>query len=267
MTAPTGVDETMKIQVVSDVHAEVDPQARHEVVDLGADLVIVAGDVDAGGAGVRWAAETWPNTPVIYVMGNHEPYGGSIEIAWTCCQVAAAGTNVHVLEREVVTIAGVRILGATLWTDLALAGDVQFTEWRLKQDFPDYREIMSNTGRRLRPAETAAIHRETVAWLEDCLATAHDGPTVVVTHHAPSPRSLLKWDEWAGDLGAWRTFDAAFASDLEWLIRDYAPALWVHGHTHMSCDYWIGPTRVVSNQIGYHAEASGWDATYTVEVP
>jgi len=30
--------------MVSDLHAEVDPRARHEVVDLAADLVILAGD-------------------------------------------------------------------------------------------------------------------------------------------------------------------------------------------------------------------------------
>jgi len=257
----------MKIQVVSDVHAEVDPQARRALVNVGADLAIVAGDVDAGGAGVRWAAEKWSDTPVVYVLGNHEPYGSSIQAALSLCRDAAAGTTVHVLEREAVTIAGVRILGATLWTDLALAGDVQWAEWQLKQNFPDYREIVSShTGRRLRPAETAAIHHETVRWLEGALATAPDDPTIVVTHHAPSPRSLLQWDEWAGDLGAWRPGDAAFASDLEWLITETAPALWVHGHTHISCDYRLEATRVVSNQMGYHAEASGWDATYVIEV-
>jgi hypothetical protein len=189
----------MRIQLLSDIHAEVDAKrAQSDVVDLGADLVILAGDIDQGGAGVRWAAETWPDTPVVYVLGNHEPYCSSIGGALERCRAAAAGTNVHVLEREAVTINGVRILGATLWSDLELAGDAPWARWRLKQGFPDYQAITSQTGGRLRPADTAAIHAETVAWLARTLAEPYDGPTIVVTHHAPSARSLQQWDQSAG---------------------------------------------------------------------
>ena len=160
----------MQIQLLSDLHAEVEPgRAQYDVVDLGADLVILAGDIDEGGAGVRWAAETWPDTPVVYVIGNHEPSGSSIAATRSRCRTAAAGTHVHVLECEAVTVAGVRILGATLWTDLALAGDAPWARWRLKQGFPDYRAITAQTGGRLRPADTAAIHAGTVDWFDAAL--------------------------------------------------------------------------------------------------
>ncbi len=254
----------MRIQVLSDLHAEFDPHcAQAEVVDLGADLVILAGDIDQGGAGVRWAAETWPSTPVIYVMGNHEPYGASIEATLERARAAAAGKRVHVLEREAVTIAGTRILGATLWSNLALAGAgaLDWTRHRLEQEHPDYRSIEGPDGGRLRPSDTAAIHADTVAWLERVLATPHDGPTLVVTHHAPSPRSLGQWDEFIGE-SPWTPMDASSATDLEWLIRAYQPTLWIHGHTHRSGEYAVGETFVLSNQAGYELELSGWDPHY-----
>jgi hypothetical protein len=65
---------------------------------------------------------------------------------------------------------------------------------------------------------------------------------VVVTHTAPSLRSIA--ERYQDDL-----LSAAFASDLE---RFAARAnLWVHGHTHIGCDYVLGDCRVVNNPRGY----------------
>jgi UDP-2,3-diacylglucosamine pyrophosphatase LpxH len=53
----------------------------------------------------------------------------------------------------------------------------------------------------------------------------------------------------AGDI-----INAAFASDLELLIRASRVSLWIHGHTHHNVDYKIGATRIYSNQRGYPDE-------------
>jgi hypothetical protein len=42
-----------------------------------------------------------------------------------------------------------------------------------------------------------------------------------------------------------------FLCDVRKLIETAQPALWIHGHTHESCDYQIGRTRVVCNPYGY----------------
>jgi elongation factor G len=76
----------------------------------------------------------------------------------------------------------------------------------------------------------------------------HDGPTVVVTHHAPSRKSIR---------GAVDVSDASFASDCEDLMRRYRPELWVHGHVHQRCHYWVGDTQVVCNPRGYASDT--WD--------
>jgi len=98
--------------------------------------------------------------------------------------------------------------------------------------------------RRFRPKDAAALHRASVAWLREKLAEPFDGPTVVVTHHAPSLRSVP---------AAWRDdpVSAAYASNLDWLVEESGAALWVHGHVHESADYIISRTRVVCNPRGY----------------
>ena len=60
---------------------------------------------------------------MIYVAGNHEYYGQKIPKLTRELKELAAGTNVHFLETESVTIGEVEFLGATLWTDFELYGD------------------------------------------------------------------------------------------------------------------------------------------------
>ena len=52
------------------------------------------------------------------------------------------------------------------------------------------------------------------------------------------------------------------------LIEERKPALWVHGHTHTSFNYTIGPTRVVCNPLGYQTAGElnvNFDENLTVE--
>ncbi len=44
---------------------------------------------------------------------------------------------------------------------------------------------------------------------------------------------------------------AAYASHLDALVEQSGAALWIHGHTHDSFDYFIGGTRVICNPRGY----------------
>jgi len=60
---------------------------------------------------------------------------------------------------------------------------------------------------------------------------------------------------------------AAFASNMEDLIFETGPDLWVHGHIHDSSDYRIGKTRVICNPRGYaHEPNPDFDADLVVEM-
>ena len=66
----------MKLHVLSDLHLEFNP--RHPPWNppaTGADVVILAGDIHNGTAGIDWAEQAFAGTPVICVPGNHQPYG------------------------------------------------------------------------------------------------------------------------------------------------------------------------------------------------
>lgn len=260
----------MKIQVLSDLHREVDRLAASDVADIGADVVILAGDIDRGSEGVGWAAQTWPNTPVLYVGGNHELYGSEIESVLSECRQEAVGTSVHFLEQEAMSMDGVRFLGATLWADFGIFGGNSETvrcRETARRMMNDYRVIENAAERRrLMPEDTEAIHARTVAWLDAELAVSN-GPTVVVTHHAPHWRSLLSHGI---DESNWRSLhriQGAYASDLSALIERHQPALWIHGHTHRSADYRIGSTRIVSHQRGRPQDNStGWNPGFVIEL-
>jgi len=85
------------------------------------------------------------------------------------------------------------------------------------------------------------------------------GATVVVTHHAPHPGSLHA--RYKADL-----LSPAFISDLTAVIESGRPDLWVHGHTHHTFDYTVGPTRIVCNSRGYGEENHDFDRALVVEV-
>jgi len=251
-----------RILIASDLHLEFSDIALDA---SAADIVVLAGDIHEGAAGIEWAKARFAQ-PVIYVAGNHEFYNGEIGAVTAAMKAAAAGSNVQVLDDEAVEIAGIRFLGSVLWTDFDLNGETaKATAFeRCKKLMPDFK-IVSYGTEIFTPEDTIMIHGQSRGWLGDQLAEAHDGPTVVVTHHAPHRGSLAP--QYVDD-----PVSAAFVSDLEAMILEAGPALWIHGHTHTSFDYKVGPTRVVCNPRGYtkkpnaHRENADFARDFSVEV-
>lgn len=248
----------MRLHVLSDLHLEF---ADWTPPPVDADLVILAGDIHVGTAGVAWAARAFAGRIVVYVPGNHEHYGAVLPGHLHALRRAAAGTCVHVLEREALVLPQVRVLGCTLWTDFALTGERRRAMALAAEAMWDYREIRVAPRRRAaRPADTLRWHRRSRAWLAGELAAA-DRPTVVVTHHAPCPGSCPPAE---GD----RPYAPAYASDLSGLITASPPACWVHGHTHRARDDRAHGTRILSNPRGYPDQAgTGFVPDLVCEIP
>ncbi|RQO59421.1 metallophosphoesterase [Variovorax sp. KBW07] len=272
----------MKVLILSDLHLEFAP--FEPVPDLEFDVVILAGDIHSPAKrAVQWAADRFRGKPVIYLLGNHEYYDGRLDTTLAEARRAADGSNVHLLDGDELVVDGVRFLGATLWTDFALAietpegpisdaGRAMKMATNLLNDYALIRTVDESAepdtwrdkqGRKLQAADTLRIHQAQRAWLRDRLSEPFAGPTVVVTHHAPHRGSLSERyaDDWAS---------GAFVNELPDAFFD-VPVLWVHGHTHQQFDYRVRSCRVVSNPRGYvnwsgRIENKAFDPSLVIDV-
>ena len=275
----------MRVAVMSDLHLEFDSDVadqrdrKKNVQQLDfyfspphpdADVLILAGDIHIGSLGVDWVARHF-TMPAFLIGGNHEAYGHELfrTIAQNREKANATNGRISFLEKNVQTRTlpsgeRVRLLGAILWTDFYLDGTPERSMAIAQTDLEDFRSIRIERGYELRPlmpSDTARLHRAALKFLEDNLRQPFDGATIVITHHAPSPRSIAA--KFRGN-----SLNPAFASNLEPMIERYQPPLWIHGHMHDSFDYRIGVTRVVCNPRGYfpHHLNPAFDPNFVVEM-
>jgi predicted phosphodiesterase len=245
----------MRVALYSDLHLEFGPFPKPQV---DADLVVLAGDINTKAR--VWSegnAAEFFGCPVIAVAGNHDFFGTQIDTAVAKMRLQAAEKGIVLLENDELTVGNVRILGCSLWTSFTLfAGDDLA---RVKSDallcvgdrysggINDFSRIRvaADGFRRFRPLDAARLHAASVAWLDEKLAEPFDGPTMVVTHHAPSIRCVP--EQWLSDR---RT--CAYASHLDWLIEKHVIAAWLYGHIHDPVPMFrIGRTVLASNPRGY----------------
>lgn len=233
----------VRIHVISDLHAE--KGGGVPLPPAETDLVVWAGDIHQGNLGLFAAAES--QVPILYVAGNHEHYGSRLPSHVEQMKDLADTLRVHFLENRSLILHGIRFLGCTLWTDFDLFGTEQRADVSryAREEINDFRLIRrSHDFQTFTPEDAREIHQRSRFWLESELARPFTGPTVVITHHAPSLRSVKTRYRKSPSTGA-------FTSSLDDLVEQSHAALWIHGHTHHCVDYQIGRTRVLSNQRGY----------------
>jgi Icc-related predicted phosphoesterase len=247
----------LRLWILSDLHLELtrgwDLPSEHERPDF--DVLVVAGDLTTRmERGVSWLQDRVA-ARVVYVAGNHEFYGTDIDRTVEKARAAAAGSNIHVLQNDAVTIDGITFIGATMWTDFDLFGDAEYAMMAAAESMNDYRKIrLRNYELRLRPKHTLQRHMESRDFIARELRRRETGRRVVVTHMGPHPDCARRGFE--RDISS-----AAYTSDCSDLIAEGAPALWIYGHTHESRDFTAGATRIVTNAKGYGPWHKGetWD--------
>jgi len=236
----------LRLRPYSDLHLEfgVDDTFLSCLSDDGADIVVLAGDVHRGDKGVQWAIERFA-CPVVYVLGNHEPYGHDLDDSIASCRDSARGSNVVVLENEEVVFGGVRFLGCTFWTDFASNGAerVENAKTTARSLLPDF-EVISQSNHPLTPDDVICRHGQSKSWLNARLATPFPGRTVVVTHFPAHADALHGGHPADSDLRAY------FSPEVPELFS-HEIDVWISGHTHWSFQSTAGPTRLISNQGGF----------------
>ncbi|MBV8619542.1 MAG: metallophosphoesterase [Curvibacter sp.] len=251
----------MKLQLLSDLHLEVHPHFAPEP-HPETDLLVLAGDIgsyqpgsllaDADFGLARFSPLTgWP-TPVVFVPGNHEYDQQDFDAAHLRLRQTCERLGLIWLERESWVFQGVRFLGTTLWSDFdALAHQAgapppQALKMREKAfraaDFYLRKTGCTRHGQAMLAREVREQALVCRQWLSEALAQPFDGPTVVVTHFAPSLQS-------ADPRYGLSPGTAGFCNHLDALLPQ--ARLWLHGHLHAPSDYRSGGCRVVANPLGY----------------
>ena len=200
----------MKLGIFSDLHLEFAPYTMTVDPDV---FYLNAGDTHPDPQ-LRDAFHFQFKGAVYFVKGNHDYYGHSFRDA-------------DLDFPEPLDIEGIKIAGATLWTDIS---PVRW--WDFKEYMMDDRSIKG-----MKAHET---HKHYLF---------NSGADIWVIHHLPSYQSVH--EDYRKSNG-----NDFFATEMsEWILdMKKPPKLIVHGHTHKACDYIIGSTRVICHPRGYPNE-------------
>ena len=276
----------MKFALCSDLHLE------FETIELnnteGADVLVLSGDICvakdlAFKETIR--SEKWMEffthcseqfKDVIYIMGNHEHYHGDFAKSYDQLKESLADLpNIHVLEKEFITLGDVTFICGTLWTDMnkedpnTLYGIKGYmNDYRIIEDSgevvhfkvpvygtkedgsTDYNNIVSQEfhtrSGKFSPEKSVREHKAMLKVIDEVTKGMVSEKFVVVGHHAPSKMSTKP--KYRDDV----MVNGAYSSDLSEFILDRPMIkVWTHGHTHDTFDYMVGSTRIVCNPRGY----------------
>lgn len=261
----------MRIQILSDLHLET--EAYEPQPAPGAELLVLAGDIDSGWAGLERFAD-WP-VPVLFVAGNHEFDGREIDTAWPALRERCSALGLRMLECEstVMTDAAgrrIRFVGTIRWCDFDVYG-AKHRE-RAMRAAGYFVKVMRATrsGQVFDPPAVREAGLACRAWLEAELrrqpAPGEAGwdATVAITHYGPSLRSADP--RYGAQPGT-----ASFCNGDDDLLAH--ADLWIHGHLHCRHDWRLERgsgqgTRVVSNARGHghKGESEGYDGLRIIEI-
>jgi Icc-related predicted phosphoesterase len=276
----------MKIQILSDIHLEF---SCFDVKNTtGSDVLILSGDICvASDLYDHPHTETPPMVNlgkrqesaymyrsffknvasefehVVYVAGNHEHYHGKWSKTIDILADETSEFGIHFLERSSVKIKDVLFVGGTMWTDMNKSDPITLS--LIRDSMNDYKVIRDEIKgySKLAPITTYRRHVDTVKYIKNTILDTDAEKIVVVTHHAPSYKSIHP--AYTDDF----VTNGAYASDLSELILDNPKiALWTHGHIHHANDYYIGSTRIVCNPRGYEGYelSEGFDVNKVVDI-
>jgi Icc-related predicted phosphoesterase len=242
----------MKLAIMSDLHLEYHDDEGESIIknldSTGIDVLILAGDIAESPClekAIGLFCAKYPK--VIFVPGNHEYYGSDAgSVIHNFDLIQEKYSNLHILDNKILELEGRRFIGCTLW--------YSFVSPEKTWDWSDFKYIR-NFGDWVWDENKKAKQ-----FLDDNLKEGD----IVISHYLPSPKCInpkYKSDK----------TNVFYLSNMEALIEDRKPSLWIHGHTHAHVDTKVEDTRIVANPRGYTmfhetVEENGFDDKFTIDV-
>ena len=248
----------LTIHVFSDKHLDKNPLEPDPLEIPEADLAICAGDLsndryEAYDYITRYVDIT--KRKVIFVLGNHDYYDYTLEETitfWEESRLVKTG-KVILLQDDCVVINGIIFAGATYWTDMNKNDPLTLSQ--AKENSNDYKRIKGLT-----PSDTVESHYLSQRYFKSLVQSKQIGaPLVIITHHAPSWKSVLPKHKHLLSSGR-------YASHDEDIIRKMKPWFWIHGHIHSFSDYYIDQTRIICNPQGRPEDDSHYQPNFTLKL-
>lgn len=262
----------MKLNILSDLHLDINRKIPFylEQPDI---FTIVCGDISED---ISETSE-WINDNIsngVFVEGNHIGYKSKKTLQSLLEYLSACfpmDCNVSHLNNSYKIINDVVFVGSILWTDFELFGkqnrvialktaannikDFSCTYFNANTDNQDDKTIFS-------PEDSANLFHVSIEYIKNICDKFSDKKIVIVTHHAPSFKSIPS--VYKNDICS-----SAFASNLDDFILAHPNIkLWCHGHIHKAFDYHIGNCRIVCNPRGYidDNEETGFTKCKIIEI-
>lgn len=227
----------MKILLLSDLHHEFDRTLQHtkkfvSSLNNNIEFLFLAGDI------VTWHkmekvlgmySDHFENSEIVYVPGNHEFAGiEQVELYTLFGELTRRHSNLNIFHEEFKQSVHKNIIAGTMWYKNAISCYLSCPDWF------DFKYI---------PNSVKFIRDENERFL-NFLEKNLNEESIVITHMLPS------WKCVATKYATSR-YNKFFVCDVEQLILDRQPKLWMFGHTHHSFDFFIGKMRLICNPKGY----------------
>lgn len=235
----------MNFLLASDTHLD---ELKNPILDCVikpdqyCDYIILAGDIGEKFSHIDWLKHYSKECKVLYIPGNHCMYRDRLYRKEEKLREKLQGYDVQILNQHYIEHDDYVIIGATMWSDFALYPD-RVREAKMDYDatMKDKKLIKTLSCRRFISNLSQIESHKHQHWIKNTLDKFKHKKCIIVTHHAPSIKSLSS--DLYGHIDA-----ACYANNLDKFILEHPQIkVWCHGHNHESADYYIGGTRVICN--------------------
>jgi predicted phosphodiesterase len=236
-----------KLGLISDLHLE---HSMFELDNPGWDYLVIAGDLstDINKMQLFLEKNAPKNIPIIYVFGNHEYEGRSIDSVYDLYKEGLKDfENVHILDNSTIVFDDIKFIGTTLWTNFELDGlDKKQEHMKWAKQFTDIKCMYvknKHDGKyySMTPEDVLQLNEKAYKFLNYELRNSpFQGTKIVVSHFAPHKNSIHENFK--------NKMNSYWVNHYEELMgfSDY----WFHGHTHNSYNYIEEGTNVICNPRG-----------------
>lgn len=245
----------MKIQLLSDLHFETMKDNGDNFIDsldpTDVDVLVMAGDImylNYVSRSVKVLKKLLDKyNKIIYVIGNHEAYTSGVKTvhknAGLLRDLLPADRIFIFDEPGKCQIDGQHFVCGSMW-------------YRFDENNKLFDDLMNDKSYIKGFIPWVYEQNELFEHLVNGNLTEND---IVITHYLPSYQCVSP--QFKG-----QETNRFFVCEMDKLIMERKPKLWLHGHTHTPLDIMIGDTRVVCNPHGYRRENYKFNQKLIIEV-